>query len=256
MRLFVEEGAEVLVTDVQDERGQAFADSLGPNAVYLHADVSLEDDVERAVKHATETFGRLDVMFNNAGIAGAVGPIEEVSVEAFDETVAVLLRGVFLGIKHAAAVMKAQGGGSIINTASVAGLRTGYGNHIYSAAKAGVIQLTRSTAMELGESGVRVNCICPGFIATPMIGKARGLSVEEADEKLDVVKESFKRAQPIRRTGLPEDIAKAALWLASDDSGFVNGQALVVDGGVTGGRMWSDYQEAIDGLKRALGREG
>ncbi len=218
--------------------------------------MSLEDDVVRAVRHATETFGRLDVMFNNAGIAGAIGSIEEVSVEAFDETIGVLLKGVFFGIKHAAKIMKAQGKGSIINTASVAGIRTGYGNHIYSAAKAGVIQLTRSVAMELGESGVRVNCVCPGFIATPMIGRARGLSVEEADEKLGIVKDAFKRAQPIRRTGLPEDIAKAALWLASDDSGFVNGQALVVDGGVTGGRMWSDYQNAIDGLKRALGQEG
>ena len=246
----------MLVTDVQDERGQTLTDALGPNADYLHADVSLEDDVERAVRHATETFGRLDVMFNNAGIAGAVGSIEEVSAEAFDETIGVLLKGVFLGIKHVATVMKAQGTGSIINTASVAGIRTGYGNHIYSAAKTGVIQLTRSTAMELGESGVRVNCICPGFIATPMIGRARGLSVEEADEKLDIIKDSFERAQPIRRTGLPEDIAKAALWLASDDSGFVNGQALVVDGGVTGGRMWSDYQDAIDELKRALGQEG
>jgi len=246
----------VLVTDIQDERGQALTDALGPNADYLHADVSLEDDVELAVRHATETFGHLDVVFNNAGIAGAVGSIEEVSVESFDETIGVLLKGVFLGIKHAATIMKAQGTGSIINTASVAGIRTGYGNHIYSAAKAGVIQLTRSTAMELGESGIRVNCICPGFIATPMIGRARGLSVEEADEKLDIIKDSFERAQPIRRTGLPEDIAKAALWLASDDSSFVNGQALVVDGGVTGGRMWSDYQDAIDGLKRTLGQEG
>ena len=251
-KLFVEEGARVLVTDIQDERGQALADVLGSDAGYLHADVSLEDDVERAVRRATETFGRLDVMFNNAGIAGAVGSIEEVTVEAFDETIGVLLKGVFLGIKHAATVMKDRGGGSIINTASVAGIRTGYGNHIYSAAKAGVIQLTRSTAMELGESGVRVNCICPGFIATPMIGRARGLSVEEADEKLDIVKDAFEGAQPIRRTGLPEDIAKAALWLASDDSGFVNGHTLVVDGGVTGGRMWSDYQEAIDELKRSL----
>jgi len=251
-RLFVEEGAKVLVTDVQDERGQTLANELGSDVDYLHADVSLEDDVERAVRHATEAFGRLDVMFNNAGIAGAVGPIENVSVEAFDETIGVLLRGVFLGIKHAATVMKDRGGGSIINTASVAGIRTGYGNHIYSAAKAGVIQLTRSTAMELGESGVRVNCICPGFIATPMIGRARGLSVEEADEKLDIVKDAFEGAQPIRRTGLPEDIAKAALWLASDDSGFVNGHTLVVDGGVTGGRMWSDYQEALGELKRSL----
>ena len=223
VRLFVEEGAKVLITDIQDARGRILAEELGSKADYLHADVSLEDDVERAIRYATETFGGLDVMFNNAGIAGAVGPIEEVSVEAFDETIGVLLRGVFLGIKHAATVMNARGTGSIINTASVAGIRTGYGNHIYSAAKAGVIQLTRSTAMELGESGVRVNCICPGFIATPMIGRARGLSVEEADEKLEIVKESFKGGQPIRRTGLPEDIAKAALWLASDDSGFVNG---------------------------------
>ena len=254
-RLFVDEGAKVLIADVQDGKGGALAEALGPDAVFRHTDVSLEEDVRAAVEAAAE-LGRLDCVFNNAGIAGAVGPIEEVTVEAFDRTVDVLLRGVFLGIKHAAPVMKAQGGGSIINTASVAGIRTGYGNHIYSAAKAGVIQLTRSTAMELGESGVRVNCICPGFIATPMIGRARGLSVEEADEKLDVVKEAFREAQPIRRTGLPEDIAKAALWLASDDSGFVNGQAIVIDGGVTGGRMWSDYQDAIDGLRRALGLEG
>jgi len=176
-----------------------------------------------------------------------------VSVEAFDETVAVLLRGVFLGVKHGASAMKAQGGGSIINTASVAGLRAGYGNHVYSAAKAAVIQLTRSVAMELGESGVRVNCICPGFIATPIIGRARGLTAEEAEGKLDAVGDAFRDAQPIRRPGTPEDVAKAALWLASDDSGFVNGHALVVDGDVTGGRMWSDYQEAIEGLRRSLG---
>ncbi len=143
----------MLVTDVQDERGQALTDELGPNADYLHADVSLEDDIERAVRHATETFGRLDCMFNNAGIAGAVGSIEEVSAEAFDETIGVLLKGVFLGIKHAASVMKAQGGGSIISTASVAGIRTGYGNHIYSAAKAGVIQLTRSVPWSWGRAG-------------------------------------------------------------------------------------------------------
>jgi len=148
--------------------------------------------------------------------------------------------------------MKRQGSGSIVNTASVAGLRTGYGNHIYSAAKAGVIQLTRSVAMELGESGVRVNCICPGFIPTPMIGRARGLSIDEADLKLDTIRKSFTMAQPLKRPGDPADIAEAALWLASDDSSFVNGHALVVDGGVTGGRMWSDYQGAIAGLREAL----
>ena len=250
--LFVEEGASVLIADVQDDKGWKLAEELGTRAEYLHADVSRESDVEGLMSRAVEAYGRLDCMFNNAGIAGPTGPIESVNVEGFNEAIAVLLRGVFLGIKHAAPVMKRQGSGSIVNTASVAGLRTGYGNHIYSAAKAGVIQLTRSVAMELGESGVRVNCICPGFIPTPMIGRARGLSIDEADQKLDTIRKSFTMAQPLRRPGDPTDIAEAALWLASDDSSFINGHALVVDGGVTGGRMWSDYQGAIAGLKEAL----
>ena len=251
VRLFVEEGAEVVVADVQDERGGNLASELG--AEYVHADVTREEDVEAVVSHAVDVYGRLDCMFNNAGIAGAVGPIESVTVEAFNQTVAVLLRGVFLGVKHAAPVMRAQGGGSIINTASVAAIRTGYGNHIYSAAKAGVVQFTRSVAMELGEDNVRVNCILPGFIPTPMIAHARGVPIGEADAKLEDITESFREAQPLRRPGHPDDIAKAALWLASDESSFVNGHALAVDGGVSGGRMWSDYQKAIEGLKRKLG---
>jgi len=254
VRLFAAEGAEVVVADVQDERGGRLASELGVE--YVHVDVTREDDVEAAVSHAVDVYGRLDCMFNNAGIAGAVGPIESVTVEAFDRTVAVLLRGVFLGVKHAAPVMRAQGGGSIINTASVAAVRTGYGNHVYSAAKAGVVQLTRSVAMELGEDNVRVNCVLPGFIPTPMIARARGVPLGEADGKLGVITEAFRDAQPIRRPGHPDDIAKAALWLASDDSGFVNGHALVVDGGVSGGRMWSDYQKAIEGLEKKLGPRG
>ena len=255
VRLFAHEAARVIVADIQDEKGQKLANELGDTVSYIHTDVSVEKDVQAMVAYAVETYGRLDCMFNNAGIAGAVGPIESVTMEAFDKTLAVLLRGVFLGIKYAAPVMKKQGGGSIISTASVAGIRTGYGNHIYSAAKAGVIQLTRSVAMELGEAGIRVNCILPGFIPTPMIGRARGLSIEAADGKIDVIKESFKEAQPIKRAGQPEDIAKAALWLAGDDSSFVNGHALVVDGGVTGGRVWSSYQDAIAELNNILEKE-
>jgi NAD(P)-dependent dehydrogenase (short-subunit alcohol dehydrogenase family) len=254
-RLFVEEGASVFIADIQDDRGLRLAEALGDRVEYCHADVSRESDVEALVSRAVEAYDRLDCMFNNAGIAGPVGGIESVDVKGFDEAIGVLLRGVFLGIKHAAPAMKRQGFGSIVNTASVAGLRVGYGNHIYSAAKAGVIQLTRSVAMELGESGVRANCICPGFIPTPMIGRARGLSIAEADRKLDPIRNSFTTAQPLHRPGDPSDIAKAALWLASDDSSFVNGHALVVDGGVTGGRTWSDYQGAIDGLRKILGLE-
>jgi NAD(P)-dependent dehydrogenase (short-subunit alcohol dehydrogenase family) len=253
VRLFTEEGACVLIADIQDEKGRRLGDELGESTEYLHADVSREVDVKAAVGRAIDRFGRLDCMFNNAGIAGPTGPIEKVTVEGFDEAVGVLLRGVFLGIKHAAQVMKRQGSGSIINTSSVAGIRTGYGNHVYSAAKAAVIQLTRSVAMELGESGVRVNCICPGFIATPLIGRARGLSQQEADKMVGEIEAAFENAQPIRRPGLPLDIARAALWLASDESSFVNGHSLVVDGGVVGGRSWSDYKAAIAELKVRLG---
>jgi NAD(P)-dependent dehydrogenase (short-subunit alcohol dehydrogenase family) len=253
VRLFTEEGACVLIADIQDEKGRRLGDELGESTEYLHADVSREVDVKAAVGRAIDRFGRLDCMFNNAGIAGPTGPIEKVTVEGFDEAVGVLLRGVFLGTKHAAQVMKRQGSGSIINTSSVAGIRTGYGNHVYSAAKAAVIQLTRSVAMELGESGVRVNCICPGFIATPLIGRARGLSQQEADKMVGEIEAAFENAQPIRRPGLPLDIARAALWLASDESSFVNGHSLVVDGGVVGGRSWSNYQAAIAELKARLG---
>ena len=252
VRLFHSEGAKVVVADVLDERGRALCKELGGGASYVHCDVSVEADVKAAIDYAVSLYGGLDVMFNNAGIAGAVGSVEDVSVEAFDRTLAVNLRGVFLGVKHAAPIMKRQGHGSIINIASVAGIRAGYGNHVYSAAKAGVIQFTRSVAMELGESGVRVNCVLPGFIPTPMIGLARGLTQEEAEAKLSIVSEAFRGAQPIMGPGKPEDVANAALWLASDDSRFVNGHALVVDGGATGGRMWSAYMKAIEGLKSEL----
>ncbi|MCW4012695.1 MAG: glucose 1-dehydrogenase [Candidatus Bathyarchaeota archaeon] len=250
-RLFTAEGATVVMADIQDERGKRVADEIGVD--YLHVDVSKETDVVKAVDYVVEHHGRLDCIFNNAGIAGAVGPLDSVTVEMFDRTIAVNLRGVYLGTKYAARVMRKQGGGSIINTASTAAIRTGYGNHIYSASKAGVLQFTKSVAMELGEQNIRVNCVLPGFIPTPMIALARGVPVEEADSKLPIIEDAFRAAQPIRRSGSVDDIAKAVLWLASDDSSFVNGQALVVDGGVTGGRMWSDYMLAIDGLEKVLG---
>jgi NAD(P)-dependent dehydrogenase (short-subunit alcohol dehydrogenase family) len=151
--------------------------------------------------------------------------------------------------------MKRQGTGSIVSTASVAGLQAGFGPHVYSAAKAAVIHLTRSVAMELGESGVRVNCICPGGIATPIFGKALGLDEAAADEAAKKMETVLATHQPIQRAGLPEDIAQAALWLASDDSRFVTGHALVVDGGLTGGRMWSVGQEQRAMLRAFLGAD-
>ena len=243
VRLFVEEGARVVIADIQERNGERLADSLGGAAVYQHTDVSREDDVERAVRRAIDEFGRLDCMFNNAGLPGAHGPIDEIPVDGFDATMNVLLRGAFLGMKHGASVMKRQGFGSIISTASVAGLLAGYGPHIYSAAKAAVIHLTRSVANELGEHGVRVNCICPGGIATPIF-RGRFGDMDDA-AVVEAMKPLLAQIAPIKRSGLPKDIASAALWLASDESSFVTGHALVVDGGLVAGRRWSPPREQL-----------
>ena len=253
VRLFVQEGAAVVIADIQDDRGRRLAGELGDRAAYQPTDVSREADVQAAVAEAVRRFGRLDCIFNNAGYGGVGGRVEEIPIAGFDETMGVLVKGVLLGMKHAAPVMKRQGSGSIISTASVAGLRTGLGPHVYSAAKAAVIHLTRTVAMELGEHGVRVNCICPGAIATPIFGKGLGMSAEQADEIVPLMKGVLENIQPIKRSGLPEDIAQAALWLASDDSTFVNGHALVVDGGLIGGRSWSESQFRRAALRQALG---
>jgi NAD(P)-dependent dehydrogenase (short-subunit alcohol dehydrogenase family) len=253
VRLFVAEGASVMIADIQDERGQRLAAELGDRAAYVHTDVSREADVEAAVAGTVGRFGRLDCIFNNAGYGGVGGRIEAIPIEGFDATIGVLLRGVLLGMKHAAPVMKRQGGGSIISTASVAGLSAGFGPHVYSAAKAAVIQLTRTVAMELGEHNIRVNCICPGGIATPIFGKGLGMSAEQADAIVPLMKGVLETVQPIKRAGLPEDIAQAALWLASDESTFVNGHAMVVDGGLSGGRSWSESRFRRAALRQALG---
>jgi NAD(P)-dependent dehydrogenase (short-subunit alcohol dehydrogenase family) len=244
VRKFIESGARVVISDVQDARGEKLAEELGPNASYYHTDVGQEEEVRAAVGHAVQKWGRLDVMFNNAGFGGVSGSILATDMTAYDTTMAVLLRGVILGMKHAGRVMKEQGSGSIISTSSVAGVGIGFGPHVYSAAKAAVIHLTKSVANELGESGVRVNAICPGGIATPIFGKGMGLSAEQADLTIDLMKVRLAQGQPIKRSGLPEDIANAAAWLASDEASFVNGHALVVDGGITTGRLWSERQQA------------
>ena len=254
-RLFVREGCRVLIADIQEDKGEHLANELGASAAYLRTDVSEESAVRAALEAAVARCGRLDCVFNNAGLGGIAGPIADTPLDAYERTMAVLLRGVFLGMKHAAEIMQRQHSGSIINTASVAGLQAGYGPHVYSAAKAAVIQLTRSVAMELAESGVRVNCICPGPVATPIFAGAAGLSPEVADEAVETLRRVLANYQPIRRAGLPEDIAQAALWLASDDSSFVTGQALTVDGGLTAGQPWSLTQKHSRLLRLALGAE-
>ena len=234
-RLFVAEGASVVLADVDAKRGNRLAAELGELATFVATDVSREADVDRAVATCVSTFGGLDVMFNNAGVPGSVGGIEDIDVAVWDHTLGVHLRGVFLGIRAAARVMRPQGHGSIINTSSVAAFRANMAGHDYSAAKAAIKQLTLTTANELGEHGVRVNAVCPGAIATSIFGRAAGLDGDEAQRTVEFMAAALSDAAPIRRTGLPADIAEAVLWLASDASSFVNGQAIVVDGGLLTG---------------------
>jgi NAD(P)-dependent dehydrogenase (short-subunit alcohol dehydrogenase family) len=238
-RLFVAEGASVVIADIQDARGAALVDELGSPAVFQHADVTSGDDVKGAVARAMAEFGRLDCMFNNAGLLGTVGPVEDIPVDEYELTMQVLLRSVFLGMKYASPVMKAQGSGSIISTSSVAGIMAGDGPHIYTTAKAAVIQLTKSVALELAEHSVRVNAICPGGIVTPLV--MGGIPNNPQLEGL--ARKGLAKFQPIPRAGEPLDIAQAALWLASDESTFVTGLALVVDGGATVGTRWAKQPE-------------
>ena len=254
--LFSREGAHVVLADLNGPGGEASAQTAseaGQRCVFQRTDVSAEADIQALVGRALSEFGRLDVMFNNAGIGGAVGSLEGISVEDWDRTQAVCLRGVFLGIKHAARVMREQRSGSIISTASVAGVDTSFGPHVYDTAKAAVIHLTKSVAKELGDSNIRVNCICPGFIATPIFAKSHGLASQVADQTVEPVKEWLAQVQPIPRAGVPEDIAHAALWLAGDESTFVSGHALVVDGALLAGRRWADRQKLREDMRTALG---
>ncbi len=229
--LFAQAGANVVVADLNETGGEevaALASETGKESVYQHADVSVEPDIEALVARATDTFGRLDIFFNNAGIGGAVGPLEDVSAEDWDRTQAVCLRGVFLGMKHAAAPMRAAGGGSMISTSSIGGLEGSTGLFAYSAAKAAVVHLTRCAALEFARDRIRVNCIAPGGISTPILFGMAGSNKEEVDAGLT-------RFQPFPHVGQPEDIANAALFLASDAAEFITGHTLVVDGGATAG---------------------
>jgi NAD(P)-dependent dehydrogenase (short-subunit alcohol dehydrogenase family) len=258
-RLMYAEGAGVLLTDIQDARGQRIADELGDRSRYLHCDVAAEPDVANAVDTAVREFGRLDCMFNNAGIVGTHGGIDEIPIEEYEFTMTVLLRSVFLGMKHAARVMKPQHSGVILSTTSIGALQGGLGPHVYGAAKAAVIALTRNVAAELGAWSIRVNAIAPGKILTPM--NATNLTGDP--DAMDEAREAFVTRTPLRgRIGEAEDIAHAALWLASDDAGFVSGHTLVVDGGLTTGSRenvapgehgrWANRRDLV----REAGRSG
>jgi NAD(P)-dependent dehydrogenase (short-subunit alcohol dehydrogenase family) len=253
--LFVAEGARVVFTGRRQSEGEAIAKRLGANARYVKADATKEADWQQVMSQTLNDNGRIDVLFNNAGGPAPTGGIEGISVEGFDAAMALLVRSVMLGMKHVAPIMKRQRAGSIVNNGSVAAYLAGYSSSmVYSAAKAAVLQLTRSVAMELGEHGVRVNSVSPGAIATGIFAKALGMTdPSEADTTANKMQAIFATAQPIPRSGIPDDVAQCVCWLASDRSTFVNGEDVVVDGGMSRGRPFTPHQENLRQARALLG---
>ena len=235
-RLFIQEGAKVMISGRSEEKGQMLSDELGKNSQYLLSDVTKEEDIENSIKETVNQFGKLDILFNNAG--GPVGAgIEKVTQKDIDYGVHLLLASVILGTKFAIEPMRKNGGGCIINNSSIAGIRYRQGDPLYAALKAGVTHYTRMSGVELGPDNIRVNSISPGAIATPIFWggsqRANTLSTEENDKKLEKLKGNLAKAVPLNRSGLAVDIAEAALYLASDAGSFVSCQDIVVDGGRT-----------------------
>lgn len=216
--LFKQEGAKLVLVDLDETKGQEVASEIGGDTIFVQADVSSQEDAKKVFDTTIEKFGRLDVLFNNAGI-GATKPTHEVSYEEYRKTVNVDLDAVFLFSKFAIDLYREQGSGNIINTASMYGWVGAAGSAAYNAAKGGVINLTRSLGIEYAAENIRVNALCPGFIDTPIIPEE--------------VKQSLSDITPIKRLGTSEEMAKAALFLASDDSSFMTANTLTVDGGFT-----------------------
>lgn len=226
VRRFVADGGCCVVADLQIERAEALADELGDAVAAIRTDVTVEADVARAVDVAVSEFGRLDCMFNNAGMLGAVGSIADHRLDDWNRTIAVLQTSVFLGTREAARVMIPGGGGSIVNTASTAGVRGGLGPHAYTAAKFAVVGLTESTAVELSVHNIRVNAVAPGRTVS---GLTAGLIAGDPDDQVTTARHMESRSV-IGRAAFPDDIAAAAVFLASELAWYVNGACLVVDG--------------------------
>ena len=229
-RLFHAEGASVVVGDLQDDAGHALVAELGAGATYVRTDVTDEAAVAALVGTAVSSYGRLDVMFNNAGVGGAVGPIDRTDLDQADRTIDIDLRGVLAGMKHAARVMKPQGSGVIVSTSSPAGVMGGFGAHVYSGVKAGIIGLSQSVAAELRQFGVRCNVVIPGAVVSQMTAEL----VAGGAADLDGAEAALSRTSYMSRPLQPLDVAHGVLYLASDEAAFVTGVVLPVDAGMTG----------------------
>ena len=231
---YVAEGARVTIAARGEEAGRELAERLGESAQFVRTDVSVEADVKAMVEATVDRWGRLDVLFNNAGSGHSYREAEQIDIELFQRDVLLLLGSCFLGVKYAVPVMKRQGGGSIINNGSTAGVTTDGSSAEYSASKAGVIHVTKVWATELAEHRIRVNCISPGGIITPIFwGGQTGHTAEENAERAARLTAWFEESMPQGRAGQADDIAHAAVFLASDESLHVTGLNFMVDGGLT-----------------------
>ncbi|HYV91654.1 MAG TPA: SDR family oxidoreductase [Chitinophagales bacterium] len=223
---FARRGAKVVIADwIEDKEGESLKQikALGGEAIFIQCDVSKSIYVKAMVKKTISTFGSLDFAFNNAGVEGAAAPTHECSEENWDKTIGVNLKGEWLCMKYEIPEMLKQGKGAIVNCASIAGLVGFPGLPAYVASKHGVIGITRTAALEYAKQGIRINAVCPGVIKTPMIDRFTGKK-KEAEKQ-------FESQEPIGRMGLPEEVAEAVVWLCSDASSFVTGDAMAVDGG-------------------------
>jgi NAD(P)-dependent dehydrogenase (short-subunit alcohol dehydrogenase family) len=232
---------------VRAKRGKILEEELSPHVAFYRADAASASETEALINFAVERFGKLDSIVNNAGSGGEGGPIADTSVEGFERSIALLLLGTFFGIKYSVPHMKT---GAIINISSISGVTAGYSPHAYTAAKFGVVGLTKSVALELAERGIRVNAICPGGVATAIFAPVVGeVSAELLERSPELVEPWLVEGVPLGRSGFPADIANAALWLASSESSWVTGQAFVIDGGLTVGQPWSKQFHRWDQLK-------
>ena len=255
VELFVAEGAHVVIADIDSAAGEAIADRLGAAARYFNVDVSQRAEIEALVEFAGEHFGKLDIMFNNAGISCVPFPdFLDDTLEDFDRVVAVNLLGPMLGTQIAAREMAKQGtGGAIINTASIAGILAGQAMISYRVTKAGVVHFSKSAAIELARHSIRVNCIAPGHIQTAMSSFEEGSAADNVTMLASEIEAIYLSNQPMKRRGLPEDVAQAALFLASDRSKFATGIVMPIEGGVTAGDPVNHLSEIMEARSRILG---
>lgn len=240
------EGATVWIGDFNDETGRAVAEASGGRIRFQHTDVTKPEDIE-ALIHAPDAEGGIDLLFNNAGSGGGRSRIDEMPAEEWDRVQALLLRSCVMGIRHAAPIMAGKGAGAIVNTASIAGVQAGAAGIAYSVAKAGVIHLSKLAAAELGAQGIRVNAVCPGLILTGIFTANPELTAETRQAINGALAARAGQSQPVRKPGMPEDIAATVCFLLSDDAAFITGEHVMVDGGMSVGPR-SSWDPAMGGI--------